>query len=67
MEGTVDSLMDYGAFIKLDNGASGLLHVSQLGPRGTDPSKVLKLHQQIKVRVLGVDLERRRISLGLSK
>ena len=36
-----------------------------MGPRGTDPTKVVKLHQQIKVSVLGVDLDRGRISLKL--
>ena len=67
LPGIVTNITAFGAFVDIGLHDNGLLHVSQLGPRGTDPSKVLKLHQQIKVRVLGVDLERRRISLGLSK
>ena len=45
---------------------NGLVHVSQMGPRGTDPTRVVKLHQHIRVRVLSVDLDRGRISLGLA-
>ena len=63
----VTNITAFGAFVDIGLHDNGLLHVSQLGPRGTDPSRVLKLHQQIKVRVIGVDLERRRISLALSK
>ena len=67
LPGIVTNITAFGAFVDIGLHDNGLLHVSQLGPRGTDPSKVLKLHQQIRVRVLGVDLDRRRISLGLSK
>ena len=55
MEGTVDSLMDYGAFIKLDNGASGLLHVSQIAyKRVEQPSDVLNKGDRITVKIIGV-------------
>ena len=64
LPGIVTNITAFGAFVDIGLHENGLLHVSQLGPRGTDPSKVLKLHQQITVRVLGVDLERNRISLG---
>ena len=67
LPGIVTNITAFGAFVDIGLHDNGLLHVSQLGPRGTDPSWVLKLHQQIKVRVIGVDLERRRISLALSK
>ncbi len=67
LPGIVTNITAFGAFVDIGLHDNGLLHVSQLGPRGTDPSKVLKLHQQIRVRVLGVDLDRRRISLGLAK
>ncbi len=67
LPGIVTNITAFGAFVDIGLHDNGLLHVSQLGPRGTDPSRVLKLHQQIKVRVIGVDLERRRISLALSK
>ena len=55
MEGTVDSLMDYGAFIKLNNGVSGLLHVSQISyERVAKPSDVLKEGDPITVKIIGV-------------
>ena len=65
LPGIVTNITAFGAFVDIGLHDNGLLHVSQLGPRGTDPSKVLKLHQQLRVRVLGVDLDRCRISLGL--
>ena len=67
LPGIVTNITNFGAFVDIGLHDNGLLHVSQLGPRGTDPSKVLKLHQHIRVRVLGVDVERGRISLGLSR
>lgn len=55
MEGTVDSLMDYGAFIKLDNGASGLLHVSQISYKRVEkPADVLNKGDRITVKIIGV-------------
>ena len=65
LPGIVQNITNFGAFIDIGLHDSGLLHVSQMGPRGTVPTKVLKLHQQITVRVTAVDLERGRISLGL--
>ena len=47
---------------------NGLIHASQMGVKGmADPSKVLKLHQQVKVQVISVDLDRLRIGLRLHK
>ena len=55
MEGTVDSLMDYGAFIKLDNGASGLLHVSQIAYKRVEkPADVLNKGDRITVQIIAV-------------
>ena len=55
LEGTVDSLMDYGAFIKLNNGLSGLLHVSQISyERVAKPSDVLKEGDPITVKIIGI-------------
>ena len=65
LPGIVTNITAFGAFIDIGLHDNGLLHVSQMGPRGTDPSKVVKLHQHITVRVLDVDLDRRRISLGM--
>ena len=65
LPGIVTNITAFGAFVDIGLHDNGLLHVSQMGPRGTDPSKVVKLHQHIRVRVLSVDLDRRRISLGM--
>ena len=55
VEGTVDSLKPYGAFVNLEGGVSGLLHISQISnQRIKHPSVVLKEGQQIKVKVLSV-------------
>ena len=66
LPGIVTNITAFGAFVDIGLHDNGLLHVSQMGPRGTDPSKVVKLHQHINVRVLDVDLDRRRISLGMA-
>ena len=65
LPGIVTNITAFGAFVDIGLHDNGLLHVSQMGPRGTDPSKVVKLHQHINVRVMDVDLDRRRISLGM--
>ena len=55
MKGTVDSLMDYGAFIELENGCSGLLHVSQISfKRVEKPADVLKKGQEVEVKVIAI-------------
>ena len=65
LPGIVTNITNFGAFVDIGLHDNGLIHVSQMGPRGTDPSKVVKLHQQVKVAVVGVELERGRISLKL--
>lgn len=67
LPGIVTNITNFGAFVDIGLHENGLLHVSQMGPRGTDPNQVVRLHQHLNVRVLDVDLERRRISLGLAK
>ena len=67
LPGIVTNITNFGAFVDIGLHDNGLVHVSQMGPRGTDPTKVVKLHQQVRVKVLGVDLDRGRISLGLLK
>ncbi len=55
MDGTVETLKDYGAFVRLENGLSGLVHVSQISDkRVTSPSKVLKEGETVKVKVTAV-------------
>jgi small subunit ribosomal protein S1 len=54
-EGTVESLQNYGAFVKLENGTSGLVHISQIcNQRIAHPSAVLKVGQQVKVKVTAI-------------
>jgi small subunit ribosomal protein S1 len=67
VRGTVRSLTDYGAFIDL-GGVDGLLHVGEIAwSRVNKPADVLSLGQQIETRVLKVDAEKRRISLGMKQ
>lgn len=68
LPGIVTNITAFGAFVDIGLHENGLIHISQMGVRGlADPSKVLKLHQHIKVCVLSTDLERNRISLKLIK
>ena len=63
-EGTVESLKDYGAFVKIDDGITGLLHVSQISQkRVKSPADVLKVGQIIRVKV--TDVKDGRISLSM--
>ena len=55
MDGTVDTLKEYGAFINLENGLSGLLHISQISnPRIKPPGAVLKEGQTVKVKIISI-------------
>ncbi|MBR5567975.1 MAG: RNA-binding transcriptional accessory protein [Bacteroidales bacterium] len=66
LPGIVTNITAFGAFVDVGIKQNGLIHASHMGVKGmTDPSKVLKLHQQIKVSVISVDLERNRIGLKL--
>lgn len=66
LPGIVTNITNFGAFVDIGLHENGLIHVSQMGVRGhVDPTKILKLHQKVKVSVLDVDLDRRRISLRL--
>ncbi|HHH83626.1 MAG TPA: S1 RNA-binding domain-containing protein, partial [Chloroflexi bacterium] len=63
--GTVISIADFGAFVDI-GGADGLVHVSELSwKRVENPRDILKVGQQVQVKILGVDPERKRISLSL--
>ena len=64
--GIVTNITKFGAFIDIGVKQDGLVHVSQMADRYVDdPSKVVKLHQHVLVRVLSVDLARKRIQLSL--
>ena len=69
VEGTVKSVTSYGAFVQLEEGVDGLLHVSDMSwtKRITNPEEILKPGQKIKAKVLMVDVEKCRISLGLKQ
>jgi len=69
VHGKVVSLADYGAFVELEPGIEGLVHVSEMSwtKRVTHPSKVLEVGQEVDVMVLDVDTANRRISLGLKQ
>ncbi len=69
VRGTVVSLTDYGAFIELEQGIEGLLHVSEMSwtKRVVHPSKLLSVGAEIEVVVLDIDDGHRRISLGLKQ
>ncbi len=68
LPGIVTNITAFGAFVDVGIKQNGLIHVSQMGVKGlSDPSKVLKLHQQVKVAVVSVDLERGRVGLRLIK
>ena len=68
LPGIVTNITNFGAFVDIGLHENGLIHVSQMGVRGpVDPSKVLKLHQKVRVSVLSVDTERSRIALRLLK
>lgn len=65
LPGIITNITNFGAFVDIGLHENGLIHVSRLGRRGTDPSKVVKLHQKVRVAVENVDMERSRISLRL--
>lgn len=68
LPGIVTNITAFGAFIDIGIKENGLIHTSQMGVKGyVDPTKVLKLHQQVKVVVLSIDIDRRRIGLRLKK
>ena len=68
LPGIVTNITAFGAFVDIGIKQNGLIHVSQMGVKGlADPSKVLKLHQRVKVTVVSVDMERSRIGLRLMK
>ena len=69
VHGKVVSLADYGAFIELEPGIEGLVHISEMSwtKRVTHPSKMVEPGQEVEVVVLDVDMSNRRISLGLKQ
>ncbi len=69
VRGKVLSLMDYGAFVELEKGIEGLIHISEMSwtRKVSHPSKVVQVGETVEVMVLNVDPNHRRISLGLKQ
>ena len=67
--GKVSNLTDYGAFVEIESGIEGLVHVSEMDwtNKNVHPSKVVQLGDEVEVMVLEIDEERRRISLGMKQ
>ena len=67
VEGTISNIVDFGAFVDLD-GIDGLIHISELSwSHVNHPSEVLEIGRTVKVKVLDIDRDRQRISLGLKQ
>ena len=69
VKGVVRNLTNYGAFIEIDDGIDGLLHVTDMSwtRKVTHPSEMLEKGQEVECKVLSVDQQRRRIALGLKQ
>ena len=69
IKGTVTNITDYGAFVELEPGIEGLIHISEMSwtKKNVHPGKILSTSQEVEVVVLEVDPAKRRISLGLKQ
>ncbi|MFA7241244.1 MAG: 30S ribosomal protein S1 [Sulfuricellaceae bacterium] len=69
MFGKVTNLTDYGAFVEIEQGIEGLVHVSEMDwtNKNVHPAKVVQLGDEVEVMILEIDEERRRISLGMKQ
>lgn len=69
LSGKVTNIADYGAFVELETGIEGLVHVSEMSwtKKNVPPSKIVTMGQPVDVQVLEVDSEKRRISLGIKQ
>ncbi len=69
LAGQITNITDYGAFVELEDGVEGLIHVSEMSwtKKNVHPGKIVSTSQQVDVEVLDVDSEKRRISLGLKQ
>ncbi|MAE51155.1 MAG: 30S ribosomal protein S1 [Micavibrio sp.] len=67
--GRITNIADYGAFVELEDGVEGLVHVSEMSwtKKNVPPSKIVSTSQEVEVMVLDIDKEKRRISLGLKQ
>lgn len=66
LPGIVDNITNFGAFVDIGIKENGLIHLSQLADRFvSDPNEIVSIHQHVRVRVLSVDMDRKRIALKL--
>ena len=68
-KGVVTNITDYGAFVELEDGIEGLVHVSEMSwtRKNVHPGKIVSTSEEVEVKVLEVDPEKRRISLGIKQ
>ena len=68
-KGKVTNITDYGAFVELEDGIEGLVHVSEMSwtRKNVHPGKIVSTSQEVEVKVLEVDSDKRRISLGIKQ
>ena len=69
VKGIVNNITDYGAFVELESGIEGLVHVSEMSwtQKNIHPGKIVSTSEEVEVMVLEIDQEKRRISLGLKQ
>ena len=68
VDGKVVNILPFGAFVRLDEGVDGLLHISQISKDHIEsPSEILKVGDTVKVKVIDIDLEEKRISLSIKE
>ncbi|MCP5382425.1 MAG: 30S ribosomal protein S1 [Kordiimonadaceae bacterium] len=69
LTGRITNITDYGAFVELDDGVEGLVHVSEMSwvKKNVHPGKIVSSSQEVEVMVLEIDSDKRRISLGLKQ
>lgn len=67
--GKITNITDYGAFVELEPGVEGLVHVSEMSwtKKNVHPNKIVNADQQVEVEVLDIDMDKRRISLGIKQ
>jgi uncharacterized protein len=68
LPGIVNNITRFGAFVDIGVKQSGLVHLSEMANRFiSDPNEVVKLHQHVRVKVIEIDLDRKRIQLSLKQ
>ena len=69
LKGRVSNITDYGAFVQLEPGIEGLVHISEMSwsQRNVHPRKLVSVSQEVDVVVLDIDEKRRRVSLGMKQ